>query len=421
MPGLEKFHMLCGRDASNKGDCLRVLIITGFIPSSGGGGVERHVNDLACGLLQRGVDVTIACEDRQNLPADYSGIKGRLRTIRVDDGHLPGSGLMAKSRKLSLLMDSCRYASHMLRRSWALSGSFDPGDFDIIHGNAEHGLFSLLRSRLRRGRKPAMVNTMHGTVGGVFRRMRKYRLTPPVPMPDQAVGIAMDCGSARLADACIAVSRNVAAEASAIYRVPKERVSVIYNWTNKSKFHPGDRREARRILGLDPDGKYLMFAGRADLLKGYGLLLKAMKHVGQGAELIVASNTAGSMGEAGMKNVHTVGWVGEKELALYYSACDLFTFPSFYEGLPLTLIEAISCGAVPVCLNLPPMTEVVDGSNGYICERFDPVAFAETVNRALKDEGREEKLRRCVETSKRFDMDRSIDAILSLYESLLGR
>ncbi|WP_174589767.1 glycosyltransferase family 4 protein [Methanocella conradii] len=400
---------------------MRVLIVTGFIPSSGGGGVERHVYDLACGLMRRGVDVTIACEDRQNFSADYSDIKDKLLTVRVSEHHFLGAGLLRKSSKLSLLMDSGKYAWHMLRRSWLLSRSFNPDDFDIIHGNAEHGLFPLLKNRLRHGKRPIMVNTMHGTVLGVFHRMRKYRLTPPIPMPDQAVGIAMDCGSAWMANACIAVSRNVAIEATTLYHLPKERVNTIYNWTDKQKFYPHDKAKARKALGLDPDEKYLFFVGRADAIKGYGLLLKAMEYVDRDAQLIVASSVTGKLGEAKMKNVRVLGRVGEDVLPLYYSACDLFMFPSVYEGLPLTLIEAISCGAVPVCMNLPPMTEIVDDTNGYMCERFDPIAFADTVNRALRDEDRAEKSRLCVETSKKFDMDRSIDATLALYQSLLRR
>ena len=48
-----------------------------------------------------------------------------------------------------------------------------------------------------------------------------------------------------------------------------------------------------------------------------------------------------------------LGKLNQKDLACWMNACDVFVLPSFYEGLPLVLIEAMACGMKTVCTDLP--------------------------------------------------------------------
>jgi glycosyltransferase involved in cell wall biosynthesis len=395
---------------------MRVLLISGFIPSRGGGGVERHVYDLALGLIKRGVDVSVACENRQHFPGNYELLKGRLiiEDIRYHDILKP----LKVSPRATNLMNACEYSARLFKRSWALSGSLKAGDFDIIHAHAQNGCVSLMKNRMRGGKKVAAVTTLHGTAAGFYASMRRHHLGTPVPTPELASSMLMEYGSVKCSDACIAVSNDVKSIAQRSYGAREGRVHVVNNWADRELFHPAGRAESRRALGLDEDKRYLLFVGRADPMKGYNMLIESMKYVGDEATLLVASGESGKAIAPG--NVRHLGYVDE-QLPLYYSACDLFMFPSLYEGLPLTLVEAISCGTVPVCMDRPPMREVVGDDMGYFCERFEPGAFAGVVLGALKDPLRDARSRKCVEGSRRFDMDRSIDATRGLYESLLKK
>jgi teichuronic acid biosynthesis glycosyltransferase TuaC len=377
---------------------MRVLMITGYIPFGGGGGVERHVYELSAGLIKRGVDVRIACENKRYLPAGSEGLEDRL--ILSDVRRLPWEPLK------------------QLGKSITLSRSFDPSEFDVIHGHSLYGTAAILKGRFRRGRKPVYVTTLHGTTAGVFSALCRDGLGLPIPMPGTAAIMALELASAKASEACIAVSRSTAREARAYYHVPDTRIHTIYNWVDKSRFKPMDRGEARKRLGLEPGKRYLLFTGRTDRVKGFPMLLQAMKAIGDMAVLLVASK---DMSESPMDNVKCLGYVDDGLLPIYYAACDLLAFPSIYEGLPLTLLESISCGAVPVCMNRPPMGEVIDDSMGYMCDSFDPGEYARMVLAALKDNGLPDRPRRCIEGSKKFDMDKSIDATLALYESLLKR
>ena len=74
------------------------------------------------------------------------------------------------------------------------------------------------------------------------------------------------------------------------------------------------------------------------------------------------------------------GFVSDDDLLQLYNACDLFVFPSFYEGFGLPALEAMACGRSVVCSHTSALPEVVDGA----AILFDPYALDEIV-RALAD------------------------------------
>jgi glycosyltransferase involved in cell wall biosynthesis len=86
--------------------------------------------------------------------------------------------------------------------------------------------------------------------------------------------------------------------------------------------------------------------------------------------------------------VRFVGFVTDRELLQLYNACDVFAFPSFYEGFGLPALEAMACGRAVVCSNRSALPEVVDGA----ALLFDPDAPDQIV-RALADLLRDAELR----------------------------
>jgi glycosyltransferase involved in cell wall biosynthesis len=60
--------------------------------------------------------------------------------------------------------------------------------------------------------------------------------------------------------------------------------------------------------------------------------------------------------------IHFTGFVSEADLLKLYGACDLFVYPSFYEGFGLPILEAMACGRAVACSNSSAMPEVADSA-----------------------------------------------------------
>ena len=60
--------------------------------------------------------------------------------------------------------------------------------------------------------------------------------------------------------------------------------------------------------------------------------------------------------------IRFLGFVTDQDLQPLYTACDLFVFPSFYEGFGLPIVEAMACGRAVMCSNTSAMPEVADGA-----------------------------------------------------------
>lgn len=78
--------------------------------------------------------------------------------------------------------------------------------------------------------------------------------------------------------------------------------------------------------------------------------------------------------------VHVTGFVEDDDLLQFYGACDLFVFPSFYEGFGLPILEAMACGRAVACSNTSAMPEVADAT----AILFDPYSAGE-MSRAMAD------------------------------------
>jgi len=86
--------------------------------------------------------------------------------------------------------------------------------------------------------------------------------------------------------------------------------------------------------------------------------------------------------------IQFAGFVSDEELLHLYNACELFVFPSFYEGFGLPVLEAMACGRAVACSRTSAMPEVADGA-GIL---FDPYSASEMV-RAMADLLRDAELR----------------------------
>lgn len=191
----------------------------------------------------------------------------------------------------------------------------------------------------------------------------------------------------------LVVSEDLGRVAARDYDADPARIRAIPNGCDATIFHPRDRNKARAALGIDADAELVVYVGRLVPEKGLRELLGAMATLApQRPKLQLALVGEGPMrAELDAKvaadptlRVHLPGAQGPHEVARWMAASDLVTLPSYSEGHPNVLVEALACGRPVVATPVGGIPEVVDADCGLLVAARDPVALAAGLRDALE-------------------------------------
>jgi glycosyltransferase involved in cell wall biosynthesis len=207
---------------------------------------------------------------------------------------------------------------------------------------------------------------------------------------------------------------------------------LIRNGINVARFAvPSIAREAARgALGL---GNELTFICAASLTpkKGHSILLDAFARVVEKvptAKLLLAGTgeTRPAL-EAQVVNLgldSNVRFLGARsDMPDLLAASDVFVLSSLWEGMPLSVMEAMAAGRPVVCTAVGGSREIVqDGVNGFLVPSGDRLRFADAMIGMADPEKRALFGRRAAETaSGQFGLETMVRAYEALYEELLSR
>jgi glycosyltransferase involved in cell wall biosynthesis len=199
----------------------------------------------------------------------------------------------------------------------------------------------------------------------------------------------------RCVDRVIAVSEAARNFLVRVKRIPADKVVVIPNGRDLTRYRPGrDRAEIRRALGLGADAAVIGVIGRLEEQKGHAYVLDALPRVAARfphARLLVVGE--GSLRGALEQRCREVGLGGSviftgfrTEVPRLLDAMDLVVLPSLYEGMPLTAIEASAMGKPVVATNVDGTGEVVvDGETGRLVPPADVSALGDAILELLAD------------------------------------
>jgi glycosyltransferase involved in cell wall biosynthesis len=119
--------------------------------------------------------------------------------------------------------------------------------------------------------------------------------------------------------------------------------------------------------------------------------------------------------------VHFAGFVDDADLVNFYGACDLFVYPSFYEGFGLPILEAMACGRAVACSNSTAMPEVAD-SAGLLFAPDDVPEMARAMTDILIDPELRARLERLGQQhAASFSWERSAAQTLDAYYEVAGQ
>jgi len=342
----------------------RVLFLTeSFYPVLGGG--ETHIRDLGRRLLASGWEVIVLARQGEATWPREERLEG-IRVLRVPP---PGAGRSGK----------------YLMTPWALAELWrQRKHFDVlvVRGTRVLGLPGLLAARVL-GKPVVLQAEVNGEMSGEIytwgTRLDRPLWRGAVSWLMRARNVVM-----RDADGVVAMSGRIAAE----FRqagVAGEKIRWIPHGVDTTRFGPVTPEEKaglRRQLGLPEAAVIVTYTGR--LLRGKGLetLLQAFgalapRHPalhllvvgsGEGQSLSVEEELRLQVREQRLdRRVSFTGRV--EDVTTYLQASDIFAFPSVFEALGLSLLEAAACGLPCLGSRTGGIVDVIeDGASGFLIE-----------------------------------------------------
>ncbi len=353
---------------------MRVALI---IPSLRVGGAEKILLDLASGLPGLGVEPVIIClSEPAGTIYEQAAAKHNTRIF-----YLPVKGF---------------FDTRVIKNLYHLLCDLHP---DVIHTHLNCSVYVLLWKIMHP--KIKWLHTVHSTAEKEANLKNKIimfillHLNIMIP---------------------VAISDYVKGTVSKVYRLKPERIPLVYNGVDTKKFSPADGKE-------EPVYDFCCVA-RLTLLKNHKSLLNVLgdRIVGElpDAKLVLVGD--GEVRNDIQRQVdalqlgRNVIFAGvAKDVAYWLRLSKIFVLISQYEGMPVSVLEAMSAGLPVICSNIASITELVeDGVNGITVSNEEELAAAMLSLCADKDRRKLMKSNN-LKKSHQFDTDFMLQKYVQLY------
>jgi len=385
------------------------------------GGVGTYCIEILRGLAGR-VDLTVLTPLRRKGTEVYD-----RRTIEEYFDH------QLRVETISVAEDSFLYNVSFQRavRRY-LNDRSHRGQFDIIHAQHAH-MPDLLWDADSHGAKT--VRTIHSTIDGQREGIRIARalggglqdserwqiaLSPVLQVAEWTI-------LQRPHDQYIAVSEWNRAQLIERGIVP-DRIHTIHCGGDPSRFTPALRSAGR--AGVDPSTLTVLFPGRPTLVKGSGVVARALPEILRRVPRARLVFTGGGADEfLGLvalpselrSRVEFLGYLPYDSLPQVYAGADLVIAPTYYDSFPIRILEALASAVPVVASSVGGIPESVrTGETGRLVPTGDSDALTEAVVDLLNDDVLRKRMgengRRLVQ--EQFSWQKASDSTLALYSRL---
>lgn len=338
-PGLQK----------SAGRPLKILHLLSQQPGKTGSGVYLQAMTVLAGRAGYRQRAVIGLPGEVPLPEVPPLASNDIFAVRFDRSpvpfRIPGmSDIMPyPSTRFSTFTDTMREG--YLQAFWnILNAAADGFEPDIIHS---HHLWLLTAlARFRFPHIPICVSS-HGT-----------ELRQLVNVPRLAPYVLPGC---RAVDRVFALHEDNKRQIISAYGIPEDRISVTGAGFRSDLFRPSESC----VPAFNREELTIVYAGKISTPKGVPWLIQAMRQVkapeGKTVRLLLAGSAGEGSGEeirrqaADLENVVFLGALTQAELANVLKDADIFVLPSFFEGLPLVVVESLACDCRVVVTDLPGM------------------------------------------------------------------
>jgi glycosyltransferase involved in cell wall biosynthesis len=334
------------------------------------------------------------------------------RGHEVEIWAVAGSGILAEAERRAIPHRALAIGRKSLRGVLAMRRALASVRPDVVNTHSSTDAWLVALARLALGEAPPMVRTRH--------------ISAPVPdnfatrwLYNRATRHIVTTGE-RL--------REILAREN---RFREDRITSVPTGIDPSRFRPGDRAEARRILGLDPGARYVGVVATLRSWKGHLYLIEAF------ARLLAVDATIRLLvvGEGPMRPLIEQK-IAELDLAprvtlagrqdaveRWFQAMDVFCLPSYAnEGVPQAIVQAMLCGLPVVTTPVGSIVEAVtDQETALLVAPRDSVALSAAVRRLLDDPALAERMGReaRAQAERKFGREAMIDRMEAVFREVV--
>lgn len=349
-----------------------------IIPNLGVAGAEIMLENLAISLESNGMEVKVVSLYNEKSPI----------TCRLDEHNIP-LYYLNKKKGIDLKILFSLYKLMIAEKP------------DVIHTHRYALQYTIPAAIF--ARIPIRIHTVHNVaekeVGRLQRKLHNifYKFCKVVP---------------------VSISPLVKKSVEREYRLPEKQLPMIYNGINLDKCKPKDiyKESIEKIV--------ILHIGRQSIQKNHIGLLEAFKIVHDNMpntelKLIgtgeLRESILDKIGDLGLQDC--VELLGLKDnVSPYLHNADIFVLPSLWEGMPITLIEAMATGLPIVATEVGGIPDMISNNISGLLTDTNPENIAEALLKLTRDPELREKLGRTArDTSKRFSAQQMAEAYTKLY------
>jgi len=235
--------------------------------------------------------------------------------------------------------------------------------------------------------------------------------------------------SVKRASRVIAISQYTKKDIVKVYGISPDKIDVVYSGLDPQFARPGPQaiEEFREARGL-PE-KFILYLGTIEPRKNLSTLIRAYAKVRPAGVKLVCAGGRGWMYEDVFQTVEELrlsrdvifpGFLPEDELPLWYSAADIFVYPSAYEGFGLPVIEALACGVPTITTNATSLPEAA-GQAALLVPPDDTTALADALEGLINSPAQQADLaERGPQQARRFTWLEAARRTAGVYAKALG-
>ena len=391
------------------------------------GGMNVYVRDLTRELGRRGVGVDVFTRSQdEHQPHVKHDLGHGNRVVHVPAGPeipLPRSVLY-------------EYLPEFVEgiQSFATENS---AHYDLIHSHYWLSGSAAWKLQSSNGRLP-IVHMFH-TLG-----LMKTRAARRQADEEDTLRIQSEMEILEIADRIVVATPAECSQLQWLYDANMKKVVIIPPGVDLDLFYHIPRKEARALIGVQPEHRMLLFVGRIEPLKGLDTLLRAMAMVKQkglpGTEQLCLAVIGGDPSESpeeenaemvrlqelreslGIEDIVTfLGKRDQDSLRNYYAAAEAVVMPSHYESFGMVALEAMASGTPVVASEVGGLAFLVqDGVTGFHVPERDPEGLYRRLAALLTDDELRKRLgRQAAEYARGYAWPNIAEQIIELYERVI--